>query len=131
MAMQQSKPDARVGGRIDDQRRDAPIWNDRSDGQWSPQRSRQILTGERLAPALGWFSVGLGVAQLVAPGWLSNLIGVQDSDDTRTLQRVVGVRELMAGVGIFTAERPERWLWARVAGDVMDLVLLGAAFNAR
>jgi len=131
MAIQQWNEGTRVGSSTGDRRRDALTWNDRSDGRWSPQRSRRTLPGERLAPALGWFSVGLGVAQLVAPGWLSNLIGVQDSDDTRTLQRVVGVRELMAGVGIFTAERPERWLWARVAGDVMDLVLLGAAFNAR
>jgi uncharacterized membrane protein len=36
----------------------------------------------------------------------------------------------MAGVGILTGH-PTPWVWARVAGDLMDLVLLGMAFNAR
>jgi len=87
-------------------------------------------SGEPLAPMLGWFSIGLGVAQLVAPDRLSHLIGVRATDDSRTLQRVVGVREVMAGVGILTGQ-PKPWLWARVAGDLMDLALLGMAFNAR
>jgi len=47
------------------------------------------------------------------------------------LQRLVGVREMMAGVGILKDDRPTRWVWARVAGDLMDLMLLGMAFNAR
>jgi uncharacterized membrane protein len=89
-----------------------------------------LLPAERLSSGLGWFSIGLGVAQLVAPGWVSRLIGVRDTDDTRTLQRVVGVRELMAGVGIFSDPNTERWLWARVAGDLMDLALLGSAFGS-
>jgi uncharacterized membrane protein len=43
--------------------------------------------------------------------------------------RAVGVRELVAGVGIFTNRRPTQWVWARVAGDTMDLALLGAALR--
>ncbi len=37
---------------------------------------------------------------------------------------------MMAGVGILTGQ-PRPWVWARVAGDLMDLALLGMAFNAR
>ena len=72
--------------------------------------TQQPSTGERLAPKLGWFSIGLGVAQLLAHDRLSNLIGVRASEDSRMLQRVVGVREAMAGVGILTG-RPAPWMW--------------------
>jgi uncharacterized membrane protein len=46
--------------------------------------------------------------------------------------RTVGLREIATGVGLL-AGRPRRapWLWARVAGDVMDLGLLGQAFRSR
>jgi len=41
--------------------------------------------------------------------------------------RLVGVRELTAGIGLLTKRKPASWLWARVAGDAMDLMLLSAA----
>ena len=44
--------------------------------------------------------------------------------------RAVGVRELVAGVGIFSDRRPAQWVWARVAGDTMDLALLGSALRS-
>src|SRR4051794_23811077 len=97
----------------------------KTDGRRGGTRDSQQAMGERIAPKLGWFSIALGAAQLVAPGALSNAIGVRESDDSRTLQRIVGVREVMAGVGILTADDPSRWLWVRVAGDLMDLALLG------
>lgn len=96
-----------------------------------PRYRTRRHTAERLASGLGWFSVGLGVAQLAAPGWISRLVGVRHTDDSRTLQRIVGVREVMAGVGIFTDPNTERWLWARVAGDLMDLMLLGMTFTSK
>ena len=43
----------------------------------------------------------------------------------------MGLREIAAGIGILTQSRPAGWLWGRVAGDLMDLVLLGSAFTAR
>jgi uncharacterized membrane protein len=78
---------------------------------------------------LGWFSLGLGVPQTVAPGRVNRLIGVRDDSSSRIWQRVVGVRELAAAAGIFTRPRPAGWLWARVAGDIKDLALLGAAWR--
>lgn len=76
---------------------------------------------------LGWFSIGLGLAELLAPRGLSRLIGVRDH---RPLVRVLGLREITSGVGILTRPRPTGWLWSRVAGDAMDLALLGAAFKS-
>ncbi|MDP9469594.1 MAG: SRPBCC family protein [Chloroflexota bacterium] len=94
------------------------------------QRGLENGKGQRLARALGWFSHGLGLAQLIAPSDVARLIGVKDDDDNRALLRVVGVREIVAGFGILVRPRPAGWLWARVAGDAMDLTLLGAALTS-
>jgi uncharacterized membrane protein len=84
-----------------------------------------------LRGTLGWFSVGLGAAQVAAPGMVNRLAGVDDTPRSRALMRAVGVRELAAGTGILGRPRPSGWVWARVAGDAMDLTLLGAALGAR
>lgn len=78
---------------------------------------------------LGWFSLGLGVPQTIAPGRVNRLIGVRDDSSSRIWQRIVGARELAAAAGIFSRPRPAGWLWARVAGDIKDLALLGAAWR--
>lgn len=86
--------------------------------------------GERLASALGWFSIGLGVAELLAPTALAKLIGVKDRSRTRNLLRIYGVREIAAGVGILTQPQSAGWVWSRVAGDLVDLSSLGSALNS-
>ena len=78
---------------------------------------------------LGWLSLGLGVPQTLAPGRVNRTIGVPDDGRSRALQRVVGLRELTAAAGIFSRPRPAGWLWARVAGDLKDLALLGSAWR--
>src|SRR3954452_11067748 len=80
---------------------------------------------DSLAQFLGWFSLGLGSAQLVAPRLMCRLVGASGEGFSRTLMRVMGVRELVQGVGILTRPRPTAWLWSRVAGDALDLSLLG------
>lgn len=84
----------------------------------------------RVASGLGWFSIGLGIAQVASPGTINRMIGVDDDDRNRTLMQVVGLREIVAGMGILSSERPVRWLWARVGGDLMDLALLTAALSS-
>ena len=91
-------------------------------------RSPKSDRAEQIAKALGWFSIGLGLAQLIAPRSVSRTIGVQDSP---RLMRALGAREIASGVGILSQRRPANWLWARVAGDAMDLALLGAAARSR
>jgi uncharacterized membrane protein len=85
---------------------------------------------EPLARGLGWFSIGLGLAQLVAPRRLAQLIGVPHDADTQAVLRAVGLREIVTGVGLLSLGRPAGWLLARAGGDVMDLVLLGSAFKS-
>jgi len=85
---------------------------------------------ERLANGLGWFSVGLGLAEIMAPGKVAQLIGVPDEDKTRSLLRFYGFRELAAGVGILSQPRSAGWVWGRVAGDLVDLASLASAMNS-
>lgn len=83
-------------------------------------------TEERLANGLGWFSIGLGLAEVLAPGGLANFIGVRDSSKTRTVLRTYGFREIAAGIGILSQRRPAAWMWGRVAGDLLDLSSMAA-----
>jgi len=88
-------------------------------------KTREITgRGDLLARGLGWFSIGLGMAEILAPRQLSRWIGVEEHP---TLMRMLGVRETLSGIGILAQERPEAALWSRVAGDGMDLALLGSA----
>jgi uncharacterized membrane protein len=87
--------------------------------------------GERLARALGVFSVGLGLAQILSPHGVARAIGVDDDDENRKTMRAVGFREIATGVGLLTRPRPAAFAWGRVTGDAMDLAMLGRAFNSR
>jgi uncharacterized membrane protein len=82
---------------------------------------------ERVARGLGWLSIGLGLAQIVAPRRVSRMIGVDDDEANRNTMVAIRVRELASGMGIVARERPAGPVWARVGGDVMDLALLGRA----
>lgn len=94
-----------------------------SGAQFHPRYARQ--QGEGLATALGLFSVGLGLAQLTAPDAVTRLIGGRPTKRSRQTMRGLGVRELSNGMAILAQPRASTWLWSRVAGDTMDLALLG------
>src|SRR5829696_4467725 len=85
---------------------------------------------ERLARTLGWFSLGLGFAQIAAPSKVAQLVGVEDDDETIAVMRVIGAREIASGLGILTQSNPAPWLWSRVGGDAMDLALLRRALSS-
>lgn len=97
--------------------------NDQGDG-FSPQAFFQDIDGEDLARFLGWFSIGLGATEVLAPGALAGLLGIKRR---RALLGFIGIREIASGIGILTERRPATWLWSRVGGDIMDLALLGLA----
>lgn len=78
----------------------------------------------RLGIGLGWFSIGLGLAQIFAPRSMARMLGVPERS---TALRLVGIRELAAGVGLLAQPTAPAWRWARVAGDIMDLALLGGS----
>jgi uncharacterized membrane protein len=84
----------------------------------------------KLARGLGWLSVGLGLAQVVAPQSVARLIGVRG--DHRGLFRLLGARELASGIGLLAQPNGPHagWMWSRVGGDAMDLALLGSAMSS-
>lgn len=90
---------------------------------WDLATERRIDDGETLARGLGWFSIGLGLAELVAPEQIARWLGMEDKTE---LVRLYGVREIGTGVGILANRRPVTWIWARIAGDFLDLATLAA-----
>ena len=81
---------------------------------------------DALADGLGWFSIALGAVEVLAPETLDEWLGVGDH---RTVTRLYGLREIGVGVGILMSENPTPWLWARVAGDALDLASLAPALE--
>lgn len=76
----------------------------------------------QLARGLGWFSIGLGLAELLAPRLMARATGL---DGREILLRAYGLREIANGIALLVARRPAPWVWARVAGDALDLATLG------
>lgn len=96
-------------------------------------REREYESGmdvSQIARGLGWFSIGLGLAEILMPGRLSRFIGVKEDDDNLALLRFYGFREIGAGIGILSQPQEPMWLWSRVAGDVVDLSSLLKAMNS-
>jgi hypothetical protein len=77
---------------------------------------------DHLAKFLGWFSIGLGVTELVAPGNLGRMLGM-DSPYARTRLRSYGVREVGAGLLTLSVDK-KVGLYARVIGDALDVATL-------
>jgi hypothetical protein len=90
-------------------------------------RSGADASTQSLAQGLGWFSIGLGVTELVAPGQLARFLGMEERTE---LIRAYGAREIMTGIGILSQEDSTPWLWGRVAGDVVDLATLAPGLRA-
>ena len=93
------------------------------------QRRPQVMgiDGKKLARGLGWFSIGLGIAELIAPRTIARLVGARGNN---LLIRSHGLRGLTAGIGILTAARPAGWLWSRAAGEAVDLASLGGMLRS-
>jgi len=95
---------------------------------YAVERARPGLpstSAKRLAKGLGWFSIGLGLAELLAPRAIASISGV--SNKHTGLIRLYGLREIAAGVTIFAQEKPTEGVWSRVVGDALDLTSLGVA----
>lgn len=91
--------------------------------QNSASRAAPQLPAYSTARKLGWFSLGLGAAQLLMPGTLNRALGVSGK---KWMTRSCGAREVAAGLGLFATRRPAPWLWMRSAGDAADLAALAA-----
>jgi hypothetical protein len=73
---------------------------------------------DRLARGLGYFSIALGVAEVLMPRTVAK---AADVNIARPLLTVYGGREISAGVGLLRASDPAPWLWGRVGGDAVDI----------
>jgi uncharacterized membrane protein len=77
-----------------------------------------------LGKAMGWLSMALGAAQLLAPRSFARATGLPE---WLWLYRAIGARELACGIGLLAQPKSAAWRWARVVGDSMDAAVLGAA----
>jgi hypothetical protein len=96
--------------------------NPRSD----PARSALLSASETrsLARGLGWYSLALGAAELLAPRTVARAAGLEGS--SRALVRLYGLREIACGIGILMSRNPAPYVWARVGGDVLDLATVAS-----
>jgi hypothetical protein len=82
-----------------------------------------------LVRALGWVSIGVGLAAVAAPGPLMKAIGLGTRPN---LGRFIGVRDLVLGMGLLRGPNPAVWCRARGIADALDVALIigGAAAGA-
>jgi uncharacterized membrane protein len=99
-----------------------------SGGQEGRRNQYGGATIDRVATGLGWFSIGLGFAEVIAPRAMARLVG---SRNHSALMRFFGIREIAAGVAILKSSNPAPGLWARVGGDMVDLAFLASVLGAR
>jgi len=98
----------------------------RNNSAYPTNNGSSRTSAEQLARGLGWFSIGLGLAELLAPRAVARISGVRS--ENAGLIQLYGIREIASGVAIFTqGDRPAKALWSRVAGDALDLASLGVA----
>lgn len=90
----------------------------------SHQEYRLNHTARKAARTLGWFSIGLGVAELLMPRALASTVGLPGRAG---LLRLYGLREIATGVGLLLTNKPAPWIYARIGGDALDLATLGVA----
>jgi hypothetical protein len=84
-----------------------------------------IRPADRLGRALGWFSIGLGLTELLAPKAVTQWLGMEGKEG---LVRAYGARELASGVMCLSVNN-DYGAWSRVAGDMLDLATLSAAYR--
>ena len=81
-----------------------------------PGKSRSIH--DEIAKGLGYFSIGLGLAEIVAPGAICRAAGIAGQEG---VVRAYGAREIATGVAIVASHDPTPWIWGRVSGDALDI----------
>lgn len=94
----------------------------------APYDARPSTNGTHtLSKTLGWFSLGLGLTEVMFPRQLGRAIGIGEHP---TLLPLLGLREIASGIAILTQSDPTNAVRSRVAGDIMDLALLGTAMTS-
>jgi hypothetical protein len=86
-----------------------------------------LTPADNLARFLGWFSLALGVVELVAPGKITQSVGLSGKEG---LVRAYGAREMVAGVQTLSMDK-HIGLASRVVGDLIDIATLMPALSSR
>jgi len=82
-----------------------------------------------LSMNIGVTAVGLGLWGSLFPGHVKKTLGIRSPEPV--VQAVFGARELWSGFTLAGDPTKSEVLWARVAGDVLDIVALKALDNRR
>lgn len=90
---------------------------------------RSLSSVDRTARALGWFSIGLGFVEMLAPKAVTRSLGMESRAMDATV-RVFGAREIGAGLLTLSTEK-KLGLWARVVGDTLDMAVLSNGLKKR
>jgi hypothetical protein len=80
---------------------------------------------DQLARALGWFSIALGVTQVLAAPRYTRALGLRGRE---SLVRACGAREIGHGLLSLSTQR-RAGLWSRVGGDTLDIAALASAMR--
>jgi hypothetical protein len=80
---------------------------------------------DQLTRALGWFSLALGISELVAAPRYTRALGIEGNE---AIVRAFGVREIGSGLVSLSTEH-KTGLWSRVAGDALDVAALMGAMR--
>jgi len=80
---------------------------------------------DQLGRALGWFSLGLGVVQLLSPRSVTRALGMEGREG---LVQAYGAREIGSGLLSLSLEK-DVGLWSRVAGDGLDIATVLGAYR--
>jgi uncharacterized protein YjeT (DUF2065 family) len=75
---------------------------------------------DTVASGLGFFSIALGLTEIVAPRLVKQAMDMRCSEN---MVRLCGVREIATGVGILLSWKRAPWMWGRVAGDALDIAI--------
>ena len=76
-----------------------------------------------MARGLGWFSIGLGLTELLMSDTLAETLGMEGQEG---LIQLYGAREIAHGVACLGLTPPTGAVWSRVAGDALDIATLAA-----
>jgi uncharacterized membrane protein len=91
------------------------------EAQEEDQQSQVSGSGTGLARALGWVSIGAGLALIAAPRLLMKTFGLGDRPN---LGRFLGVRDLVLGTGLLRGQNTATWCRAWGIADASDVVLI-------
>lgn len=90
---------------------------------------RSFSRADATARGLGYFSVGLGLIELVSPRLVCRIAGIRGKE---AAVRLFGARELATGIALVTTHDATPWIWGRVLGDALDVAAVTAsAVDAR